>query len=731
MTTQTVHIQTYDYGASLTSATLRAIDTDALVATADATGEVTADSGLYAVVFGQINVPSTLITAGTYRLRAIAGGQPINRYATLTGVDAEVVQSRSERFAELPPNGITATVLATNSITAAALASDAVTEIQSGLATQTSVDAIQSDTDNIQTRLPAALEGGRMAAALDAAGLAADAGVEIASAVWDRVLSAANHNIANSAGRRLRTLQDTGNYLGFVWIDTNGANTGSTFPEDGTFLNPVNTLARALTVAAAATQPIKEFAILQGSTITLASTFSGYQFNGENWTLALGGQDVSLSRFNGAAAGVSGIATGTNPFFYECSIGSVTLPPSAFQTCGLSGTLTVGSAGDYYLVDCFSQVAGTAAPVIDMGAAGATSISIRRWSGGLTFNNIASGDVISLDAVSGGTITLNGADGNVQVRGMCNVVDNRTGSPTLGTTNNMDARFDAVDAQLVLAIADTNELQTDWADGGRLDLILDARASQTSVDDLPTNAELTSALGTGTWATAIPWNAAWDAEVQSEVQDAIEVNHLDHLLAADYDPASKPGVATALFNELIGSDAGVSQFTANALELGPSGSGGDATEANQVLILAAIDSLGTDQLTAITVESGVIGNFPETLTIGDSYTENTGQIKIVITDADGDPITEFGSLQLSEADISFTAFRPNDSAVLSGTCEFVDDVTETYVLLTLPSSETLLGKAEYTYEGRLKFFWEGPSSGTSDDEQKTYKTTPFKFIANP
>lgn len=45
-------------------------------------------------------------------------------------------------------------------------------------------------------------------------------------------------------------------------------------------------------------------------------------------------------------------------------------------------------------------------------------------------------------------------------------------------------------------VADTNELQTDWANGGRLDSILDARASQTSVDDLPTNAELATALGT-------------------------------------------------------------------------------------------------------------------------------------------------------------------------------------------------------------------------------------------
>jgi hypothetical protein len=79
---------------------------------------------------------------------------------------------------------------------------------------------------------------------------------------------------------------------------------------------------------------------------------------------------------------------------------------------------------------------------------------------------------------------------------------------------------------------------------------------------------VTAVVTAGT--NSIPWNAAWDAEVQSEVQDAIEANHLDHLLAADYDPSAKPGIATALLNEIIGNDSGVSQFTANALELAPS-----------------------------------------------------------------------------------------------------------------------------------------------------------------
>lgn len=61
-------------------------------------------------------------------------------------------------------------------------------------------------------------------------------------------------------------------------------------------------------------------------------------------------------------------------------------------------------------------------------------------------------------------------------------------------------------------------------------------------------------------------NAACDA--------SIETYHLDHLLAADYDPASKPGTATALLNELVENDGGVSRFTTNALEQAPSGGGG-------------------------------------------------------------------------------------------------------------------------------------------------------------
>lgn len=63
---------------------------------------------------------------------------------------------------------IDAAAIATNAIGASELAADAVTEIQSGLATSAALGTAQADLDDIQTRLPAALVGGRMDASIGA-----------------------------------------------------------------------------------------------------------------------------------------------------------------------------------------------------------------------------------------------------------------------------------------------------------------------------------------------------------------------------------------------------------------------------------------------------------------------------------------------------------------------------------------------------------------------------------
>ena len=77
--------------------------------------------------------------------------------------------------------------------------------------------------------------------------------------------------------------------------------------------------------------------------------------------------------------------------------------------------------------------------------------------------------------------------------------------------------------------------------------------------------QVISTLLTAGGYTAPPDTAA----IQAASLAALLSIHLDHLFADDYDPADKPGVGTALLNELIEDDAGVSRLTANALEQAP------------------------------------------------------------------------------------------------------------------------------------------------------------------
>ena len=61
----------------------------------------------------------------------------------------------------------------------------------------------------------------------------------------------------------------------------------------------------------------------------------------------------------------------------------------------------------------------------------------------------------------------------------------------------------------------------------------------------------------GAGLTAVPWNAAWDAEVQSEVEDAIVVHRLDELLNADSDiDGAAPPTVGSVFHELMTKTAG-------------------------------------------------------------------------------------------------------------------------------------------------------------------------------
>jgi hypothetical protein len=249
----------------------------------------------------------------------------------------------------------------------------------------------------------------------------------------------------------LRNIQDFSIYeLASVWVDeVGGTSTGTAVGDDATVTNRADNFDNAQTVAASV--GLDRIHVQSGNSITLTATLNGYELWGKLYTVALGGQDIGSTFFNGAT--ISGIGTGTIPKFFDCLIGTATLPPCFVIDSGLTATLTVGSAGAYRFIDCRSGVAGASAPVVDLGGAvGATTMEFRRWSGGLTLNNVAAGDVVSVDVISGGTITVNGSGGTVVVRGLCNVVDGSSGSVTI--TESSVVNMTKINSEVDTAISD-------------------------------------------------------------------------------------------------------------------------------------------------------------------------------------------------------------------------------------------------------------------------------------
>lgn len=116
---------------------------------------------------------------------------------TSGGVLVAAIAANALNAAAIATDAITAAKIAADAIGASELAADAVTEIQSGLATSAALATVQADTDNIQTRLPAALVSGRMdsdvgaiqSAAITAAAIATDAigAAELASGAVDKI----------------------------------------------------------------------------------------------------------------------------------------------------------------------------------------------------------------------------------------------------------------------------------------------------------------------------------------------------------------------------------------------------------------------------------------------------------------------------------------------------------------------------------------------------------------
>lgn len=379
--------------------------------------------------------------------------------------------------AVIATDAITAAKIAADAIGASELAADAVTEIQSGLATAAALATVQADTDDIQTRLPAALVSGRMDSNMQAAAN----GVITAAVIATDAIDA-------------DALAD-------------GAITAATFAAgaiDNTAFNVTETLAADVVSisgdTAAADNLEKEYdgtgfgLVLQRTTIaTLASQTS--------FTLTAGSADNDA--YNECVVVIEDAATAA-----QKAIGVISDYVGATKTVTLledPGIFTIATTD---IVTVLAIRAGDVWDVVlaDHLASGSTGNALNAAG--------AAGDPWST--------ALPGAYG----AGTAGKIVGDNLNATVGsraTQTSVDTIDDFLDTEVAAILADTNELQTDWANGGRLDNILDARASQASVDTIDTNVDsiladtgtdgvvVAAASKTGYALSSAGIQAIWDA----------------------------------------------------------------------------------------------------------------------------------------------------------------------------------------------------------------------------
>jgi hypothetical protein len=217
---------------------------------------------------------------------------------------------------------------------------------------------------------------------------------------------------------------------GAVWIGPSGS-TGTQLYVDGTVDNPIDDgqMANAKTVADALN--LRIFRVEPTSSITLGETLNGYSFEGVEYTLNLGSQDVSNTYIAGATIAAS-TATGSGTIYDNCIFdNAVTLSPCVVRNSYLGDTtLTAGSAGNFFINHCVSRAAGNAvSPNFDFGAAlNASNLNIRDWSGGIELENMGAGTGTYNCSIEGnGSVTVNAncsATSNIAIRGNFTVTDN-------------------------------------------------------------------------------------------------------------------------------------------------------------------------------------------------------------------------------------------------------------------------------------------------------------------
>ena len=207
-----------------------------------------------------------------------------------------------------------------------------------------------------------------------------------------------------------------------VWIDINGSNTGTDYPV-GTREYPVNNITDAVAIANG--RGFDTLEILSDMVIDSGTDIIGFTLKGKHEcaTSIYIADAVSCENIAIQYVTVSGILDGRT-HISECEIGNLDYVNGHIHASSLVGIISLDGNTDAQIISCFSGIAGTGTPTIDLGGGG-QSMGVRNYNGGLRLTNKTGDDNVSIDLNSGHIILDSTVvSGTIVVRGVGHITDN-------------------------------------------------------------------------------------------------------------------------------------------------------------------------------------------------------------------------------------------------------------------------------------------------------------------
>lgn len=232
---------------------------------------------------------------------------------------------------------------------------------------------------------------------------------------------------ANSAGLTFSEQINAQSFIdATVFIDIDNGLAGTGFPR-GTPTDPVNNYTDATAIATA--RNLRRFNVF-GTLVTGGGDVLDNQiFKGDSsvagiMTLTAG---VATEKTTFLNLTLSGTADGIVDIS-RTHVNDLAGFEGILHQCDLNGTITADTTANttLRLIDCASDLAGTATPIFDINDADCP-VSIRKYAGGIQISGLTSGNNVSIDMLSGHVVLdASCTSGTIVVRGVCKLTNNAT-----------------------------------------------------------------------------------------------------------------------------------------------------------------------------------------------------------------------------------------------------------------------------------------------------------------